>query len=203
MRFLARKGNVRSLGLWTAVLTLIALVSVGCIIIDEHDEDLDEGDGYADDGSDPPPTTDPLTVTIDPDAVVEAEPGEGVGMFVEYTTGGQWRIWTSCDTNYSGVACAFDAFVSVDTESELRAVEGEDLEGFDEASTYDEATAYFHADTDSGHDGFVFETTPGAIVRLDMTLDGYSEPRFVYWFGDGVLHQGAPTNPVDFQPAAP
>ena len=46
-------------------------------------------------------------------------------------------------------------------------------------------------------------TTTGEVrllKDLDMALDGYSEPRFVYWYGDGILHQGAPTNPVDFVP---
>jgi len=59
------------------------------------------------------------------------------------------------------------------------------------------------ADTDSGTDGATIETTPGAILRVDLLLDGKAEPRFIYWFGDGVLHQGAPTNPIDLEPNTP
>jgi hypothetical protein len=46
-------------------------------------------------------------------------------------------------------------------------------------------------------------TTPGAVLRLETYLDDQPQPRFVYWFGNGVLHEGAPTNPVDFEPSAP
>jgi hypothetical protein len=210
MRALARTVNVGSLGLWSAVLTLgmtVGLAGSGCIIIDDdrHDDEWEDDDGWVpppDDGTNPPPS-DPMLVTIDADKTISAEPGEGVGLFVEYAAGGTWRLWTSCDTNYSNVACAFDVVLSVDTASEITKVEGEDLEGFDEAGTYDEGSAFFVADTDSNLDAVVVHTTEGAILRVDMLLDGYPEARFIYWFGEDVLHQGAPSNPVDFEPSAP
>ena len=206
MRALARSVKVGSLALWSTVLTLTAalgFVGSGCIIIDEHDEDEWEDDGFV-----PPPDDtvpdEPMLAVIDADAVISAEPGEGVGLFVEYKQGGSWHLWTSCDTNYSGVSCAFDVVVSVDTASEIIDVVEEGLEDFDQAGRGEEpGTAFLVADTDSGTDGATIETTPGAILRVDLLLDGKAEPRFIYWFGDGVLHQGAPTNPIDLEPNTP
>jgi hypothetical protein len=211
MRALARSVKVGSLALWSSVLTLTAAVGFagsGCIIIDEHDDDWEEeewDDGHHDDDDTPPPATEPQLVVIDAGAVITAEPGEGVGLFVEYQAGGLWRLWTSCDTNYSNAVCAFDIVVSVDTSSELIAITGEELEGLDEAGIFDgeQGAGYFLAETDSNMDGMTVETTPGAILRVDLILDGQPEARFIYWYGEGVLHQGAPTNPIDFEPSEP
>jgi hypothetical protein len=59
------------------------------------------------------------------------------------------------------------------------------------------------ADTDFGMNGFSFDADPGAMIEVDMLLDGVAQPRFVYAVSDGVLLEGVPTNPVDFDPAAP
>lgn len=204
MPVFARSVKLRSLALWPAVLTF-GIASAGCIIVD--DNRCDDWNNDCTVVQEPPieqPSPEILQVSIDPDTVFnDVVPGEGVGLFLEYGTGGKWRLWTACDTNYSNVACAFDATVSVDSASEILSVEGEDLEGFDDARMIDAGAAAFMSDTGSDTDGMLFETTPGATVRLDMALDGKSEPRFVFWFGDGVLHKGAPSNPVDFLPTAP
>jgi len=98
----------RSLGLWTAILGLSAFVGAGsaltgCIIVDDGDHYYDD-DHYVD--TDPPPSLpEPMLVGIDTDQTVDAVPGEGVGLFVEYSSGGNWLLWTTCDTNYSNVAC--------------------------------------------------------------------------------------------------
>lgn len=195
--------KARSHRSWPFVLALVAatgLGTVGCIIIadDSHTDDESWSPSTSTD------TTEPALVTIDPDTVfVDVVPGEGVGMFVEYTTGGRWHVWTTCDSNYSGVACAFHATITVDTASQIAGIQSEELEGLDEAALLDAGTIVFDAATNDDIDGVYFDATPGAIVRLDMTLDQREQPRFVYWFGDGVLHKGAPTNPIDFQPKSP
>jgi hypothetical protein len=134
---------------------------------------------------------------------VSSEPGAGVGIFVQYAAQGQWTVWTTCDTNTSKVVCTFDVYASADTSSELTAIAGSGLEGPDETQIVKDGTAYLHAETGSDTDTMTFTTTPGAIVRLEAYLDESAQPRFVYWFGKGVLHEGAPTNPVDFEPTSP
>ncbi|WP_437534773.1 hypothetical protein WME79_11275 [Sorangium sp. So ce726] len=198
----------RSLGLWSFLLVAAPLASTGCIIVDEdgdHDghhvhDDWDDGD---DESVPPPPADDVRLVALDTDATLSTEPGEGVGIFVEYTEGGTWTLWTTCDTNTSKVVCSFDLYASVDTSSELIDLAGIEIEKTDATRLVDIGVAYFHAETGSDIDAMTFATTPGAIVRLEAYLDGAEEPRFVYWFGDGVLHEGAPSNPIDFKPTAP
>ncbi|WP_437625443.1 hypothetical protein [Sorangium sp. So ce1151] len=209
MTFSADFVKHRSLGLWSFLLVAAPLAMGGCIIVDEdgrdhghHHDDWDDGDD-GDNDSPPPPTNDPLLVSIDTDAVLNSEPGEGVGIFVEYTAGGTWKLWTTCDTNQSKVVCSFDLYASVDTSSELLDIVGSDLEKTDATRLVDEGIAYFHAETGADIDAMTFTTTKGAVVRLEAYLDGAQEPRFVYWFGDGVLHEGAPSNPLDFEPTEP
>ena len=198
MAFSADPVKLCSLGLWSILLATASLGLSGCIII-EKDDDYPH-DGYVE----PPPVSeDPRLVSIDTDATVSAEPGEGVGLFVEYTAGGAWRLSTTCDTNYSNIGCTFDAFASVDTSSELLDLSTEDLEGQDQAKILEEGVAGWHAETASDIDAITLTTTPGAILRVEMYLDGVSQPRFVYWLGKGVLHEGAPTNPIDFEPTEP
>lgn len=197
--------------LWPVILTAAAAFAVttgGCTFRD-HDERYDHDDWYDDDGQPPvqppvEPDTQPELLSIDTDKVIEAVPGEGVGLFVEYAAGGFWRMSTTCDTNYSGQACQFDVCVSlVDGTSDVRLAEGEELEGDDRIELFSDGWTCLSAETDADFDGLIFDTDPGAAVRFEVQLDGVLESRYVYWVGDGVLHAGAPTNPVDFLPTIP
>jgi hypothetical protein len=201
MAFSADCVKSRSLGLWPILLAAAPLALGGCIILD--DDDGHHGGWQDDTYEPPPPAAEPMLVRIDTDATINAEPGEGVGLFVEYAAGGAWRFWTTCDTNYSNVACTFDVLVSVQQPADLVEFSGYDLDGSDAVELYDLGSVYLAISTGSDIDGLMMTTEPGAIVRLEMYLDGVSQPRFVYWFGDGVLHTGAPTNPVDFEPITP
>lgn len=189
-----------SLAVWPRVLGLAACFGVasavtGCIIVDHsHDEPY----------VDPPPPAEPMLVNIDTGVALSATPGDGVGVFVEYYTGGTYFIWTTCDTNFSNAVCPIDVYMSVDTASTISGFTASDLEGNDFVNVDDAAgTIDLHVDTASDTDGVEITTTPGAILRLEVQIDGVSQPRFVYWSGDGVLHEGAPTSPVDFSPTKP
>ncbi|EYF03124.1 hypothetical protein [Chondromyces apiculatus] len=195
----------RSPGLWTILLATAAFGLGGCVIIEgEHGDSWDDGGDVA---TPPPVATDPMLMSIQTDATVSAEPGEGVGVFVEYATDGLWRVWTTCDTNHSDLVCLFDIFVSVEVGAELIDLGGVNLEGRDQATLYDEGVAYLQTSTASDVDEMEVVTTPGAIVRLEAYLDGVAQPRFIFWQGEWegeeVLHQGAPSHPVDFEPLTP
>ncbi len=178
----------------------------GCIIVDEDDDGHyhDRGPDVIDEPeTNQPPAKEIMLVPIDTDKTLESPPGEGVGLFVEYATGGTWRLWTTCDTNYSNVGCKFDVVASVDAASKIDVVQGSDLEGYDEAKPLDDGSATFHAETASDIDVMTLFTTEGSVLRVELLVDGSDAGRFIYWVGEGVLHEGSPTNPVDFQPTSP
>jgi hypothetical protein len=177
--------------------SLLALASLGtgCFFV---------GDNSGGDGSGTPaPETTAQTVLIDTDATITASPGDGVGVFVQYASGGHWTIFTTCDTHVSNASCGFDLYVNTtDPQAELSKAQGTDLAGRDGIEMLADGSIHLSTDTSTGSNGFTFDATPGAIVELNMALDGASQERFVYWVGNGILHTGAPSNPVDFQPTA-
>ncbi|HRI67195.1 MAG TPA: hypothetical protein PK156_23290 [Polyangium sp.] len=192
--------KLRSPGTWSRFLAWCVGITAlsGCIIVDDGDSR-----NYPPPPP-PPPPADPMLVNIDTNEILDAIPGDGVGVFVEYSEGGHYRVWTTCDTDTSGVICTFDVFTSVDTSSTVNATIQDNLEGADSITVQQGAgTVDLHFETDNDYDAVEIDVTPGAILRVEAFVDNVSDPRFIFWVGDGVLHQGAPTNPIDFFPTVP
>jgi hypothetical protein len=157
----------------------------GCFVVfDGHDRD--DGTVVADS---------PEEVNIDPGAL-EADPGEGVGVFVEHNGEGEWHVWTTCDTEKSGTYCPYDIFLS---GNDLSYVTEEDLEDDDTLETsFEEARLYINTDNDT--DGVRFSTDNGAPLIVEVYLDGQPASEFLYWLDNGEVWTGAPSNPVAFVP---
>ena len=181
------------------VAAAVAALAIGC------------GDGHhhgdVGTGTQPPPgetlTANPQKVAIDTGATLTSPGGGGVGVFVQYASGGHWTFTTACDTTTSGVSCGFDLFLSgVDPATVLSNPKGQALEATDNIEILADGSLHFQAVTSTGLDGLTFDATPGADIQLEMYLDTLPQPRFVYWIGDKVLHTGAPTDPVDLAPSA-
>lgn len=144
----------------------------------------------------------PVRATIDTDAeLVDRNPGRGVGVFVEYHSGGEWRVDVACDTAISMVSCDW-LVIAEPLEGQLSSVVLHDLESSDEFEVLPTSIG-LDSTTSDDVDGFSFRSEPGAVVSLFTALDGYSESRFVYWIGDGAVHGGAPAVPLELQPNAP
>jgi hypothetical protein len=74
--------------------------------------------------ADPPGvSTSPILAILDTDQVMNADPGQGVGVFSEYFGGGKWHVWWTCDTAKSGQRCdvALSATAASGTISNLDA----------------------------------------------------------------------------------
>ena len=178
----------------TACLGL-ALGSTGCLV----------------DGSATITTTDPTVdvtpavaeIAIDPGATMSSDPGNGVGLFVQYDQGGHWNLFTTCDTAITGTSCNFDVIVSADRDVLIDNVQGVDLEDRDSVTLNPDGSVNLVTDTSFGSQGLSFDADPGAVIEVDMLLDGVAQPRFVYVVSDGDLLDGVPSNPVDFAPVAP
>jgi hypothetical protein len=186
---------------------LIALPVIGALIAcgygssDRHmDEDMHD-DGAAG-GSDDDATGIPES-RIDTDATLtDISPGEGAGVFVEYQTGGTWRIRTSCDTRVSGASCVWDIIVTP-INGTVNTFVGEELESSDWLGRERFDGVRLISFTDFSIDGVSIQATESVPVRLDVYLDGQPANRYIYWVGDGGLHRGAPDNPIDLLPTAP
>jgi hypothetical protein len=149
---------------------------------------------------------------IDPDAVLELTPGEGVLVGVEYTSGGTWRVSAVCDTAYSERLCSFDVLVDVQDDSGIFDIDRLDLGDDDRVIRLDLFAMELDWVTGRETDSVSFTTTPGASLRVSVALfDPLAtwwgawtvDPRLLSWVGDGGAHWGAPTDPVDLAPVTP
>lgn len=180
-------------------VALLSLVLGGCMYDHGHRDDCygPSCDPYY-------PPTNVAKATIDTGATLaDIDPGQGAGAFVEYQTGGKWRVFTACDTEVSKLSCRWDIIVSVGSGSQLIDFAAEELESSDYLDWRDSRSARMVATNTLDFDGFTFDVTPGATVRVDVYLDDAPAPAYIYWVGEGGLQQGAPTNPIDLTPSAP
>jgi hypothetical protein len=184
------------------LIVLGALASSGCY----YDDPDCQHDGYCGQTYDPtpPPSDEVADAKIDTGATItDIDAGHGAGVFVEYQAGGKWHVFTSCDTLDSKYGCTWDVIVSTATASELKDYGSDGLESNDWLSRHGSNGVRFVADNDYDFDGFFVETAAGSSLRVDVYLDDKPAPRYIYWVGEGGLHEGSPTNPIDLVPGAP
>jgi hypothetical protein len=175
-----------------AVIAL-GLSTGGCIIVDDDDEHHVA----------PPPSSSGYYTTIDEGVTLEPTFGfgHGAGLFVEYETGGLWTVFTSCDTLDSGFECQYE--INVSTHYPFYSLDGFDLEPGDAVESYSDYDFTMFSWTDVDWDEMQFTTEPGQPVQIELVLDGFVEPAFFRWGGDGAVYEGAPYSPVVFQPNVP
>jgi hypothetical protein len=179
------------------VCTALAFGSTGCFVTGT----VDPGGPYVE--PDPVPVATIAEVSVDPGATMAADPGNGVGVFVQYDAGGYWTLYTTCDTAVSGTSCNFDILLSADARVSLANVDGVDLDPSDSITLGADGSINLVTDTAFGMNGVTFDADPGAVIEADVLLDGVPQPQFVFVVSDGRLLSGVPTNPVDLAPAAP
>lgn len=160
----------------------------------------------SDGGSPDRPAASPAQESVDTDAPdaprLMVTPGEGAGLWVQYRTGGLWDVFTSCDTKITGRSCNFDVILAAGPPAALSDPKPHGFHAGDSATSAGGSIALVTSTT-GGLDGVTFLSDPGAILRVDMLLDGAAQPLFVNWIGGGMRHPGTTTNPVDFTPTAP
>jgi len=176
----------------TLLCAAAGLALSGCLIVDGDDDHYDYDDDHYNE------YTEPFYTTIDADQTLGTTLGQGAGFFVEYHTGGTWYLWTSCDTDVTGRSCSYVAHLAA--SSTIRNLSGVGLESYDGFEVSGPRSVTFSANTASQTDGVQFETDPGGSLELEIYLDGYLSPDYIFWFGGGQLNEGAPWSPVVFEP---
>lgn len=182
------------------VLTRASVIGVAATALAGCDCDCD--DHYYDNGGDYYGTcSDAIRESrIDADQALEVTPGEGVGVFVEYSSGGRWHVYVTCDTARSGYACNYDVTVQPVGPSQIIQVSPDALENSDTASLIGGDFAKLVAQTDYDFDGYYIDLEPGVALNVEAYLDN-SCTNYLYWFGDGGVHSSAPSMPINLVPS--
>jgi hypothetical protein len=160
-----------------------------------------------------PPSAEPMLVRVEDGKTLSSDPGDGVGVFVQYTTGGQWTLWWTCDTNKTAQPCNFDINATT-KDGDITNIAGylgttlsppeAGAVGTDEDAG--PPTFPISGQTTNQIQGVTFETKPGAILEVTAQLNGsYDGSLFYFVDGNKVKdgYKGTLTDPLDFEPTAP
>lgn len=178
---------------------LLALLALPLFVACGYGDHMSRRDG--DPGYPPSSSGNIEEATIDADQLLEIDPGAGAGAFIEYETGGTYHVTTSCDVGQGG-DCYWDIVVTPLADAALLSVSPFDLESDDSVVLGSGNQVRMVARTGKDLDGFSFQTDPGAAIEFDALLDDGPGNRYLFWVGDGALHSGAPSNPIDLVPSA-
>ena len=185
----------------------LAIGTTACVV-DSHDNQRTDvgpssggGGGSAGTGGSTTPSAQPMLVVVDADKTMNAAPGDGVGVFVEYATGGHWHLWWTCDTTKTGQSCAFDVSAHVESGALSNVQFGNAPDGTNGGSDV-HATSTLTNDMSTVD----FDTDPGATITVTATVGGLTDPAFFFFVQNGQVnggYDGHLTNPLRFQPNKP
>jgi hypothetical protein len=146
----------------------------------------------------------PLLVEIDTDQTMLVEPGEGVGVFIEYASGGHWALRWTCDTLVTGQDCDVNLSATAAsgnvTDVDARGLAG----GFVTTPTPSRVEARVR--TGEEIHGIHFATSPGAVITVEATIGGLRDGSFFFFVQDGKVnggYTGRLTNPLQVQGHTP
>lgn len=201
----------------------IALASValaGC----SADASSDGGGGYggyssgggSSSGGTGTASSQPMLVVVDANQTMTASPGQGVGVFTQYTSGGHWNVWWSCDTSLTNESCNFDVTVSVSQGT----IANSASQGFASSDTLTSggstvstgASQQIEAQTltTTSVQGITFDTAVSGgttpVITLEAKLDGVDDGQYLFFVQDGKINggfSGTLTDPLMLEPNTP
>jgi hypothetical protein len=138
--------------------------------------------------------------SIDTGGILILDPG-AVGATAEYFGDGAWRFATACDTQFTGVPCNWQLTVTA-VDGVVHSFAAESLESEDYLFAEGESEIVFDGVSDVDIDGFTLETTPGATLRVDVSLDGSCGGPFFFWLDRDQAIAGI-TPRVELTPSEP
>jgi hypothetical protein len=154
------------------------------------------------------PSTQPMLVIVDTNQTMNAAPGQGVGVFVQYQSGGNWNVWWTCDTDKTALPCNFAVSVSVATGT-IDNLAGESIAPGDTLNQASPQQVEAVTTTSTGVSGMTFETPLGAtppVITLAANVDGAESGSFLFFVQDGKInggYTGMLTDPLKFEPSSP
>jgi hypothetical protein len=148
--------------------------------------------------------TKPILVQVDPNVTMTATPGDGVGVFNEYKSGGHWHIWWTCDTNKTSQSCAFD--VKVTPSSGALSNVRSDMFATSDTLTSTSASLAAVTSTSTTAQGIYFDANSGIPITLDASVGGLEDGSFLFFVQDGQVnggYTGQLTDPLMLEGASP
>ncbi len=143
----------------------------------------------------------PLLVHVDTGGTLVTTPGNGIGVYVEYQTGGHWSVSWTCDTALTNLSCSYVVDATVTAGSIVETGETVEVGGAVSQATPQQIEA--STTTTTSVDGVLFDATPGAPITVTVSLNA---PVSFFFVQDNQVnggYTGALTNPLIFQPSAP
>jgi hypothetical protein len=159
-------------------------------------------------GTSPPAQNDqPLTVVVDTGQTMShVVGGQGVGVFVQYTAGGHWKVRWTCDTALSGLPCDFAITITGPSIANAKsAFDPSETKDSLDSSTPDQLVVTAH--TTSAVDELDFDAEPGKDVKVDSAVSGLRDGAFFFFVQNGQIDGNFPTtkltDPLVFEPSTP
>jgi hypothetical protein len=163
------------------------------------------GGGYSGAGNYSSGSTQPMVVKVDPDQTLVAMPGNGVGVFSEYRTGGHWHVWWTCDTQITGLSCGYRVAISVGS-GVISNVDGQSLPVTDQLTQPTTQDVVVATLTGSDLSEIFFDASPGESIEVDAQLNGERDGAFLFFVQSGQVnggYKGTLTDPLILEPLAP
>jgi hypothetical protein len=187
------------------VSALAAVGAAGCFGDVSSSSSSGGGFVYGDDGGSGGSSSGATSVqlaVVDTGQTLSAPAGQGVGVFIEYQTGGHWHLAWTCDTELTGRDCPFAIAVNVASSGTGPGVDGgADIGTI--ANVVDELMSpgaawkmpvlsqlSVSSTTSTALDGIGFDTFPGATITLTVTLSGAENGSFFFFVQDGKVNGG-------------
>jgi len=196
-----------------ALIAMLATAS-GCVIVQEDHvhrsapDDTVAAPAGSDSGSagagTAAGTVAPMLVEVDTDQTMNADPGEGVGVFVEYGAGGKWHVWWTCDTARTNKPCDVDLTIT-SANGPIANVDTSALAGGFTATPQPARLEASVRTTTEVH-GLRFDTLPGSAITVEASISGLRDGSFLFFVQDGKVRggfQGLVTNPLQLQGKTP
>ncbi len=193
-------------------LCTVPLALVGCVIEEGPPRRLAPDAPSASPSGPAPPSASapaptspsPMLVEVDTDETMTADPGDGVGLFIEYGAGGHWHLWWTCDTARTGQTCDFNVSATASAGS-ISEVDSSALPG-GYVTTPMASRVEARIRTGNEVHGLRFTTSPGAVITLQAAVGAIQDGSFLFFVQNGQVNGGFTgrlTNPLQVQGTTP
>jgi hypothetical protein len=145
-----------------------------------------------------------MLAEIDTNQTMDATPGDGVGVFIEYRAGGHWHLWWTCDTTHTKQSCDYSVSATA-TSGDISNVDAEDLPGGFVTSPTPSRVDAKSTTTNEVH-GIRFDTNAGAVITIDASIGGLKDGAILFFVQDGKVNGGFTgklTNPLQLRGKTP